>query len=239
MSIRAFIAVSVVGFGIVALAACTPTTPTAAPNTPAPTTTPPVFTTTASSAAPPIRTSSPKVTKAADTTNTTSCKVNPANAPVPTAEPFEWVPKADEVQVSLTDISSHTVQVIGPPVEVDLTVCNNSPVSYPQVGFVFALDHCSCSQPPTNIAKGTVQRFDDAIGAWVTLGDMHTGLDVGHLGLFTDQQPLPKGKALTLRYQFSYDQSMGDGNGGVLGAVVTPDGPHVLGQASISFTVNH
>jgi hypothetical protein len=223
---RALVAMPIAGFGIVALAACTPSTP----STPAPT----VLTTTASSAAP-AKTTSPTATPAADTT--TSCKVNPATAPVPTADPYEWVPQADTVQVSMTDIPSHTVQVTGAPVEVDLTVCNNSPVDYPQVGFVFVLDHCSCGSQPNGIAKGTVQAFYH--DQWVTVPNAHTGLGVDFLGVFSGQQPLPKGRAVTVRYRFSYDASMTSGQGGVIGAIVTPDGPHVLGQTELSYTVTH
>jgi hypothetical protein len=124
-------------------------------------------------------------------------------------------------------------------VEVDLTVCNNSPVAYPQVAFVFALDHCGCGSSPNGIASGTVQRYDDAGGAWVTVGNSHTGLGRDYLGVFGGQRPLPKGKAVTVRFRFNYDPSMTSGQGGVIGAVVTPDGPHVLGEATLSFTVTH
>lgn len=229
---RALVAMPIAGFGILALAACTPSTPNAATSTPAPT----VLTTTASSAPAPTKTTSPTATQAADTT-ATSCKVNPATAPVPTADPYESVPQADTVQVSMTDISSHTVQVTGAPVEVDVTVCNNSPVAYPQVGFVFALDHCGCANNPLHIADGTVQTFNH--GQWVTVPGAHTGGGMDYLGTFTNQQPLPKGKAVTVRYRFSYAPSMTDGDGGVIGAVVTPNGPQLLGNARISFTVNH
>lgn len=238
MSKRTILAMPLVGLGIVALAACTPSTPTAAPSTSAstaPATT--VLTTTASSAPAPVKSNSPNVTPANDTTTTPSCKVNPANAPASAGDAYEWVPKADMVQVSLTDISSHTVQVLGGPVEVDLTVCNNSPVAYPQVGFVFALNHCSCANNPTRMASGTVQTYQR--DQWVDVPNAHIGGGMDYLGVFTNQQPLPKGKAVTVRYRFSYDQSMGDGNGGVTGAVVTPNGPHVLGQTELSFTVNH
>jgi hypothetical protein len=228
---RALVAMPIAAFGIVALAACTPSTPNAAPSTPAPT----VLTTTASSAAP-AKTTSPTATQAADTTST-GCKVNPANAPVPTADPYEWVPKADTVQVSMTDIPSHTVQVTGAPVEVDVTVCNNSPVAYPQVGFVFALDHCGCANNPQHMADGTVQTYNH--GQWVTVPNSRTGTGMDYLGSYANQQPLPKGQAVTLRYRFSYAHSMASGQGGVIGAVVTPDGPHVLGDAELSFTVNH
>ena len=226
MSKRALLTLPVAGLGLLALAACAPSTPAAAPSAPA-TTTSPVLTTTASSA-------KPTATQAADTGG---CKVNPANDPVPTADPYEWVPKQDTVQVGLSGVPSGAVRVTGAPVEVDLTVCNNSPVAYPQVGFVFALDHCSCGSKPNGIANGTVQTYSR--GQWVTVPNAHTGLGMDYLGVFTNQQPLPKGKAVTVRYRFNYDPSMTSGKGGVIGAVVTPDGPHVLGDATLSFTVDH
>src|SRR5690349_18749551 len=95
---RAVIAAPIVGMGIAALAACSPaTTPAAAPTT----TTAPVLTTTAASAAAPTTTSAAPATNATPVADN-GCKVNPATAPVPTADPYEWVPKPDQVQVSLS-----------------------------------------------------------------------------------------------------------------------------------------
>ncbi|MBB5894432.1 hypothetical protein ACFFS4_04470 [Kutzneria kofuensis] len=241
MSKRALLAMPVAGLGLLALAACSPSTPDAAPSTPA-TTTATVLTTTASSAtsAPAPTTTTPTKASATPVTGAnTACKVNPANHPVPTADPVAWVPEADRVQVSLSGVPSGTVKVTGAPVEVDLTVCNDSPVAYPQVGFVLALDHCSCAGEPIYMAKGTVQRYDAATGAWVATDHSSVGGGMDYLTVFTGQQPLPKGKAVTVRYRFSYDPSMTSGKGGVIGAVVTPDGPHVLGQTSLSYTVTH
>ncbi|WP_211766041.1 hypothetical protein [Kutzneria sp. CA-103260] len=230
---RALIAAPIIGMGVAALAACSPaTTPVAATNTSAP-----VLSTTASSAPAPTTTSgtpAPKATPAADTSG--GCKVNPANAAVPTADPYEWVPKADQVQVSMSPAPG-SVRVGGAPVEVDVTVCNNSPVAYPNIGFVFALDHCSCAPNPLKMAKGTVQT--SVHGQWVDVPNALVGGGMDYLHVYTGQQPLPKGKVVTERFRFTYDQSMTSGNGGVIGAVVTPDGPHVLGQTTISYTVNH
>ncbi|GAA3431904.1 hypothetical protein GCM10018954_015060 [Kutzneria kofuensis] len=201
-----------------------------------------MLTTTASSAtsAPAPTTTTPTKASATPVTGAnTACKVNPANHPVPTADPVAWVPEADRVQVSLSGVPSGTVKVTGAPVEVDLTVCNDSPVAYPQVGFVLALDHCSCAGEPIYMAKGTVQRYDAATGAWVATGPLERGRRNGLPDGVHRQQPLPKGKAVTVRYRFSYDPSMTSGKGGVIGAVVTPDGPHVLGQTSLSYTVTH
>ncbi|MFI9381682.1 hypothetical protein [Kutzneria sp. NPDC052558] len=233
---RALIAVPIVGMGIAALAACSPaTTPAAAP---APSTTAPVLSTTASSAPAPTTTttsSAPKGTPAADTGN--GCKVNPATAAVPTADPYQWVPKADQMQVSLSPAPA-TVRVAGTPIEVDVTFCNDSPVDYPQAGFVFALDRGSAAPAPLHIAEGAVQRYEK--GQWVTQQYPHVGNDPGYLGQFFDQQPMPKGKSVTIRYRFAYDaKTMGNGTGGVVAAVVTPDpnSPNVLGAGKASYTV--
>jgi hypothetical protein len=236
MSKRALIAAPIVAMGIAALAACSPAaTPVAATKTPAP-----ALSTTASSAPAPTTTTTttppaPKGAPAATDTNS-GCKVNPANAPVPTAEPAEWVPKADQVQVSLSP-APRSVRVGGAPVEVDVTVCNNSPVAYPSIGFVFALERCTCAPEPVFIARGTVQRYDH--GQWISLGESSMGTGMDYVTQFSDQQPLPKGKVVTERFRFTYDQSMTSGKGGVIGAIVTPDGPHILGQTDLSFPVSH
>lgn len=233
MSKRAALVLPVAGLGLLALAACSPPAPNAAPSTSTPA---PVLTTTASSAPAPTTASTPKATQAADTASP-GCKVNPANHPVPTADPYEWVPAADQVRVSLSGIPSGEVKVTGTPVEVDLTVCNDSPVAYPQVGFVLALDHCGCANNPLHIADGTVQVYYH--DQWITVPNAHAGGGMDYLSTFTSQQALPKGKAVTVRYRIAYDPSMASGQGGVVGAVVTPDGPHVLGGANLSYTVNH
>jgi hypothetical protein len=222
---RALIAAPIVGIGIAALAACSPsaTTPAAAPTT----TTPSVLTTTAPSAPAPT-----SATPVADN----GCKVNPATAAMPTAEPHQPVPKADQVQVSIGSVPA-TVRVAGAPVEIDVTVCNNSPVAYPQAAFVFALDRGTSAPGELHIPDGTVQRYDN--GQWVTQQFPHVSNDVGYLGHFFDAQPLPKGKAVTIRYRITYAANNGDGTGSVIAAVVTPkaDAPLVLGTAKASYTV--
>jgi hypothetical protein len=222
--------------GLLALAACSP--PVATPP-------PPVVTTTAASAAAPTTTT----TSPAPTTTTTAtatpvasdngCKVNPATAPVPTADPYGSVPAADQVQVSLSGVPSGVVKVDGSPVEVDMTVCNNSPVSYPNVGFVFVLDHCSCVAGPSPFPRGVVQRFDPATLKYVDVPVSYAGGGMDFLGTSTAQQPLPKGKSVTLRYRFVYDMATISGKGAVRADVVTPDGPHDIGGARLSFTVSH
>lgn len=223
--------------GLLALTACSPSVATPAP---------PVVTTTAASAAAPTTTT----TSAAPTTTTTAtatpvasdngCKVNPATAPVPTADPYGSVPAADQVQVTLSGVPSGTVKVDGAPVEVDMTVCNNSPVSYPNVGFVFVLDHCSCVTGPLPFAHGVVQRFDPATLKYVDVPHSYAGGGMDFLSAYTAQQPLPKGKSVTLRYWFVYDMDKTiSGKGGVRADVVTPDGPHDIGGAKLSFTVSH
>jgi hypothetical protein len=81
-----------------------------------------------------------------------SCQVNPAAAPVPTATAFQSVPKADTISVAMSAIPSGTVTPGSAPTEVDVTLCNDSPVSYPAVGVVIVLDHCSCAPNPNSIA---------------------------------------------------------------------------------------
>jgi hypothetical protein len=230
---RALIAAPIVGIGIAALAACSPsaTTPVAAPTT----TTPSVLTTTAPSAPAPTTTSTTPATNATPAADN-GCKVNPATAAMPTADPYMAVPKADQVQVSIGSVPA-TVRVAGAPVEIDVTVCNNSPVAYPQAAFVFALDRGTSAPGELHIPDGTVQRFDN--GQWVTQQYPHVSNDVGYLGQFADAQPLPKGKAVTIRYRITYAANNVNGTGSVVAAVVTPkaDAPLVLGTAKAAYTV--
>ena len=41
---------------------------------------------------------------------------------------------------------------------------------------------------------------------------MGTGMD--YIGQFSDRQPLPKGKTVTVRYRFTLDRSMGESDDG-------------------------
>jgi hypothetical protein len=130
-----------------------------------------------------------------------------------------------------------TVRIASAPVEIDVTVCNNSPVAYPQAAFVFALDRGTSAPEEMHIPDGTVQRYDN--GQWVTQQFPHVSNDVGYLGNFFDAQPLPKGKAVTIRYRITYAANNVNGTGNVIAAVVTPkaDAPLVLGTGKASFTV--
>jgi hypothetical protein len=166
-----------------------------------------------------------------------SCQVNPANAPVPTATAFQSVPKADTISVATSGIPSDTVTPGSAPTEVDVTLCNDSPVSYPAVGVVIVLDHCSCAPNPNSIAKGTVERFDAATGDWTELDHASAGTGMDYLGTSTNVQPLPKGKTVTLRYRIALDASMTAGKGGVSATAVIPDGPYQIGGAGEQFTV--
>jgi len=167
------------------------------------------------------------------------CKVNPATDPLPSAPEAEQMPIPDQMQVTLSGVPSGAVKVTGGPVEVSMTVCNNSPVNYPNVGFVLALDHCSCAPGPIGMAKGIVQRFDAASGSWVTMDHPAVGGGMDYLAGSAAQQPLPKGKSVTLRYRFNYDPSMTSGKGGLMAAAVAPEGNHLVGGTRLSFTVNH
>src|SRR5262245_2808495 len=62
-----------------------------------------------------------------------SCAVNPSSAPVPSAEELRPVPEFARISVALSGIPSATVKPGDPPTEVDVTLCNNSPVAYPEV----------------------------------------------------------------------------------------------------------
>jgi hypothetical protein len=170
--------------------------------------------------------------------NASGCQVNPATAAVPTAEPYEPVPEADRISVTLSGIPSGTVKPGSAPDEVDVSLCNNSPVSYPKVGVVLVLKHCTCA-PVMGIAVGTVESFDPATGAWTKVEPSHEGTGMDYLVGWTNVQELPKGKAVTLRYRITLDASMTDGTGGVSATAVLPDNqPIQLGNADLPFTVS-
>ncbi len=70
----------------------------------------------------------------------TDCVVNPADRPVPTVEIYDAVSDADQLDVSISGIPSGTVTPGAPPVEVEVKLCNASPVAYPSVGVVVVLE---------------------------------------------------------------------------------------------------
>jgi sugar lactone lactonase YvrE len=165
------------------------------------------------------------------------CKVNPSSAPMPTAEKYEPVPEVGRVSVALSGITSGEVQPGDPPTEVDVAVCNDSPVDYPQVGVVLVLQHCSCATYPSGMPRGTVERFDQATGGWVKVDYPVAGTGMDYIGTYSNVQALPKGKSMTLRYRVALDASMTAGKGGVEAVVVTPNSVVQIGKADLPFTV--
>jgi hypothetical protein len=156
---------------------------------------------------------------------------------VPTAEKYDPVPADARISVALNGIPSGTVKPGGPPTEVEVTLCNNSPVDYPEVGVVLALTRCSCATSPMGLPQGTAERFDPVAGSWIKLDHPVMGTGMDYLGGFTNVQELPKGKALTLRYRIALDASVTDGKGGVDATVVIPDPLVQIGKADLPFTV--
>ena len=138
----------------------------------------------------------------------------------------------------MSGIPSGTVNPGDPPTEVDVTMCNNSPVDYPKVGVVRVLTRCSCATEPIGLPEGTAERFDQATGGWTKLEHPVIGTGMDYLGGFTDVQELPKGKAITLRYRVGLDASMIDGKGGVEATAVIPDPLVQIGKADLPFTVS-
>jgi hypothetical protein len=128
---------------------------------------------------------------------------------------------------------------VGKAVEVEVTLCNNSPVSYPEVGVVFMMDRCTCAREPLYISRGTVQRFDAASGSWIDMEHPAVGTGMDYLSAFSNRQPLPKGKTVTVRYRFTFDQSTGEGQGDVVAAAVMTDGPIGISENRTKFAVRH
>lgn len=166
-----------------------------------------------------------------------SCAVNPSSAPVPTAEKFHPVPPDARISVALSGVPSGTIKPGDQPTEVEVTLCNNSPVDYPEVGVVFVLTQCSCATYPSGLPKGTADRFDPVTGRWIPLEHpvITTGAD--YLGGFTDPQELPKGKQVTLKYRVALAGDMKDGKGAVQATVVVPSDLVQIGKADLPFTV--
>ena len=168
----------------------------------------------------------------------TGCEVNPSSAPVPTVEEFHASPPDSRISVTMAGIPSGTVKPGDPLTEVDVTLCNNSPVDYPQIGVVFVLTRCSCSTNPIGLPQGTAERFDAATGKWTKLDHPVIGTGMDYIEGSTDVQALPKGKAVTLKYRVALDASMADGKGGVEATVVIPDARVQIGKADLPFIVS-
>jgi streptogramin lyase len=166
------------------------------------------------------------------------CAVNPSSAPVPSAEALRPVPQVGRISVALSGIPSGTVKPGAPPTEVDVTLCNDSPVAYPEVGLVLALERCSCATNGLGITEGTVERFDPAANAWIPLNYPAVGTGMDYLKAYENVQEMPKGKAVTLRYRVAIDASMADGAGGVVAVAVTPKPLVQIGRANLPFTVS-
>ena len=186
----------------------------------------------------PDATTSQAPTTVAAASQASSCEVNASSAPLPTAEPYQVVPAGARISVTLNGIPSGAVKPGDPMTEIDVTLCNNSPVDYPKVGVVFALPRCSCATSPMGLPEATADRFDAATGKWTKLADPVMGTGMDYLGGFTDVQPLPKGKVVTLKYRFALDASMTDGRGAVEAVAVMPDPLVEIGKAHLPFVVS-
>jgi sugar lactone lactonase YvrE len=186
-------------------------------------------------------TSHQQTAPASPTTSTVAkggeCAVNPKTEPMPAAEEYRPVPADARISVTMSGIPSGTVKPGDPPAEVDVTLCNNSPVDYPKVGVTTVLTQCSCATNPMGLPEGRIERFDAPTNTWVPLNHpvITTGMD--YLGRFTDVQPLPKGKAVTLKYRVTLDPSMTAGKGSVEATAVVPDPLVEIGKADLPFTV--
>ncbi|MFI6098097.1 hypothetical protein ACIA8G_21265 [Lentzea sp. NPDC051213] len=154
-----------------------------------------------------------------------------------TPEPVVKEPCAPAKDIQIDIAGAPSVVTPGKPVEVEVTLCNNTPVAYPEVGVVFGISRCTCAPGPLHMSRGTAQWFDTASGTWVDLKQPAVGTGMDYVSTFTNQQPLPKGKSLKVRYRFTLDRSMGAGEGGILAAAVVPAGLSLLGQEKVPFEV--
>ncbi|WP_167857890.1 NHL repeat-containing protein [Mycobacterium sp. DL99] len=177
------------------------------------------------------------VTAPAPTAQARACEVNPESAPIPSAETLEPVPPIGRISVALKGLPTATIVPGAAPTEVEVDLCNNSAVDYPEVGVVVVLERCSCATSPNGIPAGTIERFDPATDTWIALE--HPGITTGmdYLALFTNVRALPKGADLTLKYRVALDKSMTAGKGGVQAVAVTPKPLVQLGRADLPFTV--
>lgn len=219
----------------IGLAACSTSTTGAGPSTitvTAPTTTTARTPPTAATSEPaPTTPSAPAVGQGSD------CDVNPSSAPVPSSEPYGMVPEVGRISVALNGIPSGSITAGGAPVDVEVTVCNNSAVAYPEVGLVLTLQHCSCAPNPMLMPTGTVERFDPVSNSWIQMEHPVEGGGMDYLGGYSNVQELPKGKSVTTRYRIALDASMNAGEGGVAATAVTPEPLVQLGRADLPFTV--
>ena len=165
------------------------------------------------------------------------CALSAQTSPMPTAEKYGPVPASARISVTMDGLPSGTVKPGDPPAEVSVTLCNNSPIDYPAVGLTTVLTRCSCATSPMGLPEGRIERFDSASQTWVPLRHpiITTGMDF--LGGFTDVQPLPKGKTVTVRYRFTLDPSMTAGKGSFETIAVVPDALVEIGKADLPFTV--
>jgi hypothetical protein len=147
------------------------------------------------------------------------------------------VPEIGRVSVTLSGLPSGTVKPGDPPVEVDVTACNDSAVSYSEVGVVVVLDHCSCAPSPLAIPAGTVEYFDQATGGWTKVENPAADTGMDYLGQFVAAPDLPRGQSFTVRYRIALDASMTAGEGGVSATIVTPDPLNQIGATNLPFAV--
>jgi hypothetical protein len=147
------------------------------------------------------------------------------------------MPEVGRVSVALNGIPSGSITAGSAPIEVEVTVCNDSAVSYPEFGIVLTLQHCSCASNPMLMPTGTVERFDPATNSWIQIEHPVEGGGMDYLNGFENVQDLPKGKSVTVRYRIALDASMNAGEGGVAAAAVTPEPLVQLGRANLPFTV--
>lgn len=165
------------------------------------------------------------------------CSANAESTPVPSVEVFGTVPDYARISLTINGLLSGTVTPGATPTEVDVTLCNDSPVDYPAVGVLLVLTNCTCTDHPMGFPTGTIDRFDAASNSWVALPHPVVGGGMDYLGTFTDVQPLPKGKSVTVKYRVALDASMTEGDGGLEAAAVVPDPLFEIGGDEMQFAV--
>lgn len=165
------------------------------------------------------------------------CTVNPKTEPMPATEEYHPVPADARISVTVNGIPSGIIKPGDPPTEIDVTLCNDSPVDYPAVGITTVLTKCSCATNSMGLPDGRIQRFDTATNTWVPLWHPIVGRESDSLGGFTDVQPLPKGRTTTVRYRMSLMPSVTAGKGSISTAVVVPAPLVEVGKTDLPFTV--
>jgi hypothetical protein len=167
-----------------------------------------------------------------------ACPVAAGSAPVPVLEPFATVPTADKMSVKLDGLAPNSTVVAGArPVEFSVTVCNSSPVNYPQVSLVVALSRCTCSDNPITMAEGTMERFDEASNMWQTLPHPAMGGGMDYLITGYGLGAFPKGRTVTVRFRAALDATMKAGTGGITVAAAGEPGPYKIAQIEVPLTV--